>query len=336
MLDAIGVDRPVTLEIDQTTPLGHAEVRSIGDTIRLFVESGALEDPRRIRKLSVSGAATVLGRLLFRVRDRLDPAFGEPPADDDISLDVSAAWDVYCAGRLVRLGYTHFEDRQRRLYQFRTRHGFTDTPTPASTRSGTATASRGPTSSACLMRPGPLRRCEARRGRADCRGGSGDPGVGLACRGARPDHRRRVPDRRRCRHRRWPSSALLGLVLVLAGVALAVGLVRSLGLPHSDAGRRKGIRLEGPWVLLRAELEEAGSVPPRVLWSLQTVLLGRTEVPPEVGARIDPEGAERLAARLATGTWPGGARVPVTELSGDDAVIVVGRRSGALGSFELR
>jgi hypothetical protein len=130
--------------------------------------------------------------------------------------------------------------------------------------------------------------------------------------------------------------ALLGLVLVIAGVALAVGLVRSLGLPHSDAGRRKGIRLEGPWVLLRAELEEAGSVPPRVLWSLQTVLLGRTEVPPEVGARIDPEGAERLAARLSTGTWPGGARVPVTELSGDDAVIVVGRRSRALGSFELR
>lgn len=128
---------------------------------------------------------------------------------------------------------------------------------------------------------------------------------------------------------------LLGLVLVLAGVALAVGLVRTLGLPHSDAGRRKGIRLEGPWVLLRAELEEAGSVPPRVLWSLQTVL-GRTEVPREVGARIDPEGAERLAARLTTGAWPGGARVPVTELSGDDAVIVVGRRSRALGSFEPR
>lgn len=127
LLDAVGVDRPVTLEIDQTTPLGHAEVRSIGDRIGLFVESGALEDPRRIRKLSVSGAATVLGRLLFRVRDRLDPAFGEPPADDDISLDVSAAWDVYCAGRLVRLGYTHFEDRQRRLYQFRTRHDFSDT-----------------------------------------------------------------------------------------------------------------------------------------------------------------------------------------------------------------
>lgn len=60
------------------------------------------------------------------------------------------------------------------------------------------------------------------------------------------------------------------------------------------------------------------------------------EVPPEVGARVDPEGAERLEARLRTGQWPGGARIPVTELSGDDAVIVLGRRSHALASFEPR
>ena len=127
LLDATGIERSVTLEVDQTTPLGHAEVRSIGDDrIVLHVESGALEDPRKLRKLSPSGAATVLGRLLFRVGDRIDPAFGDPPADGDMSLELSAAWDVYAAGRLVRLGFRHFDDRQRRLYQFRTRHGFTD------------------------------------------------------------------------------------------------------------------------------------------------------------------------------------------------------------------
>lgn len=126
LLDAIGLDRPLTLEVDQTTPLGHAEVRSIGDRIVLHVESGALEDPRRLRKLSVSGAATVLGRLLFHVRDRLDPAFGAPPSDAQLNLAQWAAWDVYAAGRLVRLGFRHFDDRQRRLYQFRTRHDFTD------------------------------------------------------------------------------------------------------------------------------------------------------------------------------------------------------------------
>jgi hypothetical protein len=126
LLDVTGVELPLTLEVDQTTPLGHAAVKELGDRVVLHVESGALEDPRRLRKLSVSGSATVLGRLLFRVRDRLDPAFGDPPADDDLSLQLSTAWDVYACGRLVRLGFRHFDDRQRRLYQFRTRHEFTD------------------------------------------------------------------------------------------------------------------------------------------------------------------------------------------------------------------
>jgi hypothetical protein len=127
----------------------------------------------------------------------------------------------------------------------------------------------------------------------------------------------------------------IGLLLVLPGIALAAGLIRSLGLPRTDAGRRQGVRITGPWILLRAELEEAGSTPPRVLWSLRTVVAKAVEVPPAIGARIDPEGAERLAARLQTGEWPG-ARVRVTELAGDDAVIVLGRRSHALASFEPR
>jgi hypothetical protein len=125
LLDDIGLDGPVTLEVDQTTPLGMASVRSV-EPLMLFVESGALEDPRKLRGLSSSGARNVLGRLLFRANDRLDPAFGEPPDDDQLPLELSTAWDVYCAGRLVRLGHHHFDERQRRLYQFRTRHGFTD------------------------------------------------------------------------------------------------------------------------------------------------------------------------------------------------------------------
>ena len=128
---------------------------------------------------------------------------------------------------------------------------------------------------------------------------------------------------------------LVGLLLLLPGAALGVGLIRSLGLPHTDAGRREGIRIDGPWILVRSELEEAGSVPPRVLWSLRTVLAKPIEVPPEVGGEVDPEGAERLAARLATGEWPGGQRVPVTELSGDDATIVVGKRSHGLAALEI-
>jgi hypothetical protein len=125
LLDDIGLDVPVRLEVDQTTPLGHTAIRSI-DPLVLFCESGALEDPRKLRALSPSGARVELGRMLYRVRDRLDPAFGEPPADDAVTLQEHAAWDAYAVGRIIRAGHAHYDERQRRLYQFRTRHGFSD------------------------------------------------------------------------------------------------------------------------------------------------------------------------------------------------------------------
>lgn len=116
-------DATVTIEVDETTPLGRAQVASV-DPIVITAESGALEDAKRVRQLDPIGAADVLGKLLFSVKDRLDPAFGDAPADDDLTLQQSAAWETYCVGRLGRLG--HPVQRQRRLYQFRNRHGFTD------------------------------------------------------------------------------------------------------------------------------------------------------------------------------------------------------------------
>ena len=127
LADDIGLSgADVVLEVDESTPLGRASIASYDDPITIAVESGALEDPKRPRQLSVSGSADVLGRLLFRVRDRRDPAFGDAPPDDDLPLAHSVAWDVYSVGRLVRLGYKHYDNRQRRLYHFRNRHGFTD------------------------------------------------------------------------------------------------------------------------------------------------------------------------------------------------------------------
>ena len=116
-------DLSVTLDIDETTPMGRARVASV-DTVLITAESGALEDVKAPRRLSEVGTLDVIGKLLFSVRDRLDPGFGEPPADDDLTLQESVAWEVYCVGRLGRLG--HPVQRQRRLYQFRNRHGFTD------------------------------------------------------------------------------------------------------------------------------------------------------------------------------------------------------------------
>lgn len=116
-------DLPVTVQVDETTPLGRSVIETL-EPLVLHLESGALEDPKRPRHLDAVGAADVLGRLLFETRDRLDPAFGAPADPSSISLPQSVAWQVYCVGRLGRLG--HRVQRQRRLYQFRNRHGFTD------------------------------------------------------------------------------------------------------------------------------------------------------------------------------------------------------------------
>ena len=45
---------------------------------------------------------------------------------------------MYCVGRLVRLGYKHHDNRQRRLYHFRSRHGFSDAADSAFERLWTA------------------------------------------------------------------------------------------------------------------------------------------------------------------------------------------------------
>ncbi len=116
-------DLVVRVEVDETTPLGMAKLASI-DPVVLTFESGALEDAKHPRKLDPRSMADVIGRLLFEVRDRLDPAFADAPADHELSLPLASAWQTYCVGRLSRLG--HRVQRQRRLYHFRNRHGFTD------------------------------------------------------------------------------------------------------------------------------------------------------------------------------------------------------------------
>jgi len=123
LIGEIGLDRDVAIEVDESTPLGRAKVAST-DPIVLSVESGAFEDAKRPRHLSERAVADVVGKWLLRTRDRLDPSFGDPPDDDALTLAQTTAWDTYCVGRLARLGYP--VQRQRRLYHFRNRHGFSD------------------------------------------------------------------------------------------------------------------------------------------------------------------------------------------------------------------
>jgi hypothetical protein len=114
---------PIRIEVNERTPLGRSRLASIDPAV-LVVEGGALENAHRPRHLSQRGATEALGRLLLRLRDRLDPAFGEPPDEGDLTLALITAWDVYSIGRLGRLG--HRAQRPRWLYHYRLRHGFTD------------------------------------------------------------------------------------------------------------------------------------------------------------------------------------------------------------------
>lgn len=119
----IGPDAEVRIEIDEASPLGRTKLVSL-DPITITTEGGAFEDAKRPRQLSDKNVRDVMGRLLFRAHDRLDPAFGDPPADDELSLQQNTAWDTYAVGRCDRAGWA--PQRQRRLYHFRNRHGFTD------------------------------------------------------------------------------------------------------------------------------------------------------------------------------------------------------------------
>ena len=88
-------------------------------------DSGAFEDTRRPRQQSEVATATALGRVLLRAADRLHGGFGEAPPDLDLTLAQVAAWETYAVGRIERLGVP--VNQQRWRYNFRNRHGFSDT-----------------------------------------------------------------------------------------------------------------------------------------------------------------------------------------------------------------
>ena len=117
-------DEDVRVEIDEANPLARTHLLSV-DPVVIAVDGGAFEDPRHPRQLSTDFVAIVVGRLVLQAMDRRDPAFGDPPSEDALPVPQRVAWDVYALGRLARKGYP--AQRQRRLYNFRNRHGFTDT-----------------------------------------------------------------------------------------------------------------------------------------------------------------------------------------------------------------
>jgi hypothetical protein len=113
----------IVIEVIEQTPAANIEIPST-EPLRITIEGGALENPKRPRTLGEHRVVDVLGQVFHQVRDRLDPAFGAPALEEKLPLPHRVAWDVYALGRLERLGYDG--QRSRRLYHFRNRHGFTD------------------------------------------------------------------------------------------------------------------------------------------------------------------------------------------------------------------
>jgi len=123
--DEIGLpaDLDIRIEVDESSPTGRVLLTST-DPLVVSVESGAFENPKKIRGLSEANVADVLGVLFLQAADRLDSSFGAPGPEADMPLAHRVAWDVTAVGRLDRLG--HRTQRPRRLYQFRNSHSFSD------------------------------------------------------------------------------------------------------------------------------------------------------------------------------------------------------------------
>lgn len=128
MADLIGLSNPISVFVDETTPLAKMSADVDGtssDTpIVVRVESGALEDTRHLTNFSPERARQRLGRVMLRARDRLRPDFADAPPDLELTNPQNSAWDVYCGGRLERLGIA--VPTQRFRYDFRNRFGFSD------------------------------------------------------------------------------------------------------------------------------------------------------------------------------------------------------------------
>ena len=121
----VGLDEgiEITVEVDETTPLGRTDLVSV-DPVHIRTESGSFENPKKIRQFSEDSATDVLGRYLLRAADRRKPEYADAPADEDLTVPQRTAWEIYAVGRMARMGYA--VRRQRWLYAFRNRHGFTD------------------------------------------------------------------------------------------------------------------------------------------------------------------------------------------------------------------
>lgn len=116
-------DRELHIDVNEESPLARVELTSL-DPISITVEGGAFEDPKKPRHLSPVLTQLAVGTRLLQAADRLDPGFGAPGLEDEVTTRLQTVWDVYAVARLARSGHPAHQQRWR--YHWRNRHGFTD------------------------------------------------------------------------------------------------------------------------------------------------------------------------------------------------------------------
>lgn len=117
----------VTLTVDEAIPhpivATHSDV--VDGAIDLWCTGGCFEARDKTRAFSERHARAEITAMLLRARDRLPGGgFEDASPDGDLLPGQRAAWDAYTMGRVRRLG--HRVHHQKRLYDFRLQHGFTD------------------------------------------------------------------------------------------------------------------------------------------------------------------------------------------------------------------
>lgn len=119
-----GVD--VLLTVDEALP--HPILATFADVVdghaELWAAGGNFEARDRPRAFSEPHAHAEIAHMLLRAKDRLCDGFEAAPPEAELTLGERAAWDAYTWGRLARLG--HPVHVQKRRYDFRMQHGFTD------------------------------------------------------------------------------------------------------------------------------------------------------------------------------------------------------------------
>lgn len=119
-------DVAVRLDVDEALPhpLVANEVDVVDGVVELWCSGGSFEARDRSRQFSTEHASAQLMAMLLRARDRVCGGFEEAPPDRSLTHAQRAAWDASAWGRVAQRGINVHQ--QKRRYDFRLQHGFSD------------------------------------------------------------------------------------------------------------------------------------------------------------------------------------------------------------------